>query len=133
MTKFTAVSICVRHSCWFSLRPGSWFCSSVFLCHTILDSNEETIKTESYSNIHRVSSYVALFRRTLSQNYEKWLLACVMSVHLPLRTCDGNRLPLDGFLGTLMVFVENLSKRFKFRQNLTRVTVLYLKTYTHLW
>ena len=38
------------------------------------------------------------------------------------------------FLKTyIWVFFENLSGKFKFYWNLTTITVLYMKTYVHLW
>jgi hypothetical protein len=33
----------------------------------------------------------------------------------------------------IRIFFENLSRKLKRHQNLTTITVLYMKTYVHLW
>ena len=54
------------------------------------------------------------------------------------RTCTETRFPLDRFswkclFARLLFFFENSSRKWKFQQNLTLTTVLYMKTNLHFW
>ena len=65
------------------------------------------------------------FLKARSQTYEKRLLACTHATTRP---------SLHGFSWNLIwIFFENLSRKLKYHENLTRIRGNLQKTYEHLW